>query len=576
MTAEADTPSSPERGDEAEGIGSEAPSPEDAGSSPEDPGRGRAALFVGAGIFSSRVSGFVREATLAYFFGSSAVADVWRAALRTPNVLQNLLGEGTLSASFIPVYAEFLEEGREEDAGRFAGAVLGILSVVAGGLALLGVLVAPWLVRLLFFDWEPWMQELAVRIIRIFFPMTAVLVLSAWAVGVLNTHRRFFVSYVAPVFWNLAMVVAMVVFGAGIGLEAVGEDADLVVLTAWGALVGGAAQLGFQAPWVVKHLRHFRISLGRRVAGVGEAIRNFVPVVTARGVVNLSGWIDVILAAQLAVGAVAVLGYAQILYVLPISLFAMSVAASELPELSRQRQAARRVLAAQVSAALRRIAYFVVPSTLAYLFLGDVLTAALFQRGEFGEADSLVVYGVLACYAVGLPASSGSRALSSAFYALRDTRTPARVAYLRVALSIVLGVSLMFPLDAFGVGRLRFGAAGLALGASAAAWLEYGLLRARLARAIGPHGPGSDMVTRSLLAATLAAGAGVAVLLVLPVIPPGAGLLAGLTGLSVDIVSPPVRALETVVPFGVVYLAVAALLGASPGGEGGSATPAGS
>ena len=526
-----------------------------------DGAQARAAFRVGAGIFASRVSGFVREAALAYFFGSSAVADVWRAALRTPNVLQNLLGEGTLSASFIPVYAEFLEQGREEDAGRFAGAVLGILAVVSGGLALLGVLVAPLLVRLLFFDWEPWMQELAVQIIRIFFPMTAVLVISAWAVGVLNTHRRFFVSYVAPVFWNLAMVTAMVVFGVGLGLEAVERDADLVVLTAWGALAGGALQLGFQAPWLMKNLRHFRISVSRRVAGVQEAIRNFIPVVTARGVVNLSGWIDVVLAAQLAVGAVAVLGYAQILYVLPISLFAMSVAASELPELSRKREEARRALAPRVSQALRRISYFVIPSMLAYLFLGDVLTAALFQRGDFGEVDSIVVYGVLACYAVGLPASSGSRALSSAFYAIRDTKTPARIAYLRVALSVALGITLMFPLDSVGVGRLRFGAAGLALGASAAAWLEYVLLRRRLTKVIGPHGPGAPMVARIFLAGGLASAAGVGVFLALPPVAPGSDVLASLTGLPVSVVSPPMLALETVLPFGVVYLAAAVGLG---------------
>lgn len=526
-----------------------------------DGGQARAAFWVGAGIFTSRVSGFVREAALAYFFGSSAVADVWRAALRTPNVLQNLLGEGTLSASFIPVYAEFLEQGREEDAGRFAGAVLGILTLVAGGLALLGMAVAPFLVRLLFFDWEPWMQELAVRIIRIFFPMTAILVLSAWSVGVLNTHRRFFVSYVAPVFWNLAIIGSMVVFGLGLGLEAAEADADLVVLTAWGALVGGTLQVAFQAPWILRHLRHFRLSASRRVAGVKEAIENFIPVVTARGVVNLSGWIDVVLAAQLAVGAVAVLGYAQILYVLPISLFAMSVAASELPELSRKREEARRSLAPRVSQALRRISYFVIPSTLAYLFLGDVVTAALFQRGDFGETDTLVVYGVLACYAVGLPASSGSRALSSAFYAIRDTRTPARVAYLRVGLSIALGVALMFPLDTLGVGRLRFGAAGLALGASAAAWLEYVLLRKRLAKAIGPHGPGVAMIVRSVLAGCLASAAAVAVLTVLPTVPPGSDAVSSMIGLPVVFVAPLMRALETVLPFGVVYLAAAAVLG---------------
>jgi len=513
----------------------------------------RAAVRVGAGIFLSRLTGFVREAVFAYYFGASAVADVWRAALRTPNVLQNLLGEGTLSASFIPVYAEFLEEGREEEAGRFAGAALGILATVAGGLALLGVLAAPLLVRVLFFDWDPWMQELAIRIVRILFPMTAVLVVSAWALGVLNTHRRFFVSYVAPVLWNVAMVTVLVAFGTGLGWSAAGREVELVVVLAWGALAGGVLQLGAQLPWVVRHLHHFRLSVSRRVAGVREAIRNFVPVVTARGVVNLSGWIDVVLAAQLAVGAVAVLGYAQILYLLPISLFAMSVAASELPELSRSRKEAASVLSSRVSTALERIAYLLVPSALAYLFLGDVLTAALFQRGEFGGPDTLVVYGVLACYALGLPASSASRVLSSAFYALRDTRTPARIAYLRVGVSVVLGASLMFPLDRYGVAGLRFGAAGLALGASVGAWVEYGLLRRRLRSAIGGHAPP--------VAGAAAVAAGVGAQLLLPGPEGLARTLSRPLPVGPGALEPVLLALETVLPFGVVYLATAAALG---------------
>jgi len=269
----------------------------------------------------------------------------------------------------------------------------------------------------------------------------------------------------------------------------------------------------------------------------------------------------VILAAQLAVGAVAVFGYAQILYLLPISLFAMSVAASELPELSRKREEARRALAPRVSQALRRISYFVIPSTLAYLFLGDVLTAALFQRGEFGGTDTLVVYGVLACFSLGLPATSGSRVLSSAFYALHDTRTPARIAYLRVAVSVGVGAALMFPMDHLAVGPLRLGAAGLALGASLAAWIEYALLRKRLRKLLGEHGPGSGTVVRIGLAASLATAAGVAASLAIPAPAPGSRFLSGLLRLPPGSLDHLVRAAETVLPFGVAYLAVTAALG---------------
>jgi putative peptidoglycan lipid II flippase len=509
----------------------------------------------------SRVTGVLRESVFAYFFGATAVADVWRAALRTPTVLQNLLGEGTLSASFIPVYATFLEEGREEEAGRFAGAVLGILTVVAFGLALLGILIAPWMIPLFFPRWEPWMQELGIRMVRILFPMMAVLVVSAWALGILNSHRRFFVSYVAPVAWNLALIGTLAGFGTFLGLGATGRESELVVALAWGALAGGVLQLFVQLPFVLPLLSHFRLSLGRSVNGVAEAIRNFWPVVLARGVVNLSGWVDMILAGLLGTGAIAVLGYAQQFYVLPISLFGMAIAASELPELSRIRGEVKEVLVPRVRAALERSAFLLLPSALAYLLLGDVFTAALFQRGEFGPSTTAVTHAVLAAYSLGLFASGSSRVLSSAFYALRDTRSPAKIAYMRVGVSMAVGFSLMFPLDRLAVGELHMGAVGLALGAASGAWLEYRLLRRRLTSLIGDHGPDPRRLRRIALAGAAALGAGFAAKVLL-----GFSLRPGLLNTllatsSVSWLLDPLAALATASAFGVAYLGTAALLG---------------
>jgi putative peptidoglycan lipid II flippase len=166
----------------------------------------RAASRVALGIGCSRALGFLREAVLAYFFGAGPHADVFRTALRGPNLLQNLLGEQTLSASFIPVYSRLLASGRPEVAGRFAGAIFGILLAVAAGVSLVGIWLAEPIVSLLApgyladaarvaagelsIDRFP----LAVRAVRIIFPMTGILVLSAWALGVLNSHRRFFIS----------------------------------------------------------------------------------------------------------------------------------------------------------------------------------------------------------------------------------------------------------------------------------------------------------------------------------------------------------------------------------------------
>jgi putative peptidoglycan lipid II flippase len=526
---------------------------------PRDGKKPRAAFWVGAGIFLSRLAGFIRDATLAFYFGNSREADVWRAALRLPNVVQNLLGEGTLSASFIPVYAEFLEEGRKVDAGRFAGAALGMLTVVAFGIALLGMAAAPLIVNLVFWEWSPEKQALTTALVRILFPMTALLVVSAWLLGILNSHRRFFVSYVAPVAWNAAIIAVLVVCGSLLGWDALGRDVDLVTAMAWGALIGGGLQVLVQLPWAVPLLRGFRLSVDRHVKGIQEAISNFLPVVAARGIVNVSGFLDFVLAHLLAEGALAMLGYAQTLYLLPIALFGMSIAAAELPELSRQRQNVDAVLVPRVRSALDRLAFLLIPSALAYLFLGDVLTAALFRRGDFGIPDVAAVHVVLAAYALGLPASAASRSLSSAFYALRDTRTPAVIATIRVVVSLAIGASLMFPLDRFGVGDLRFGAAGLALGSAVGAWLEYGLLRRHLNRRLGPHGPASGRLIRMMIAGIVAVLIGVGMKAVLG--------FSGSAGLLTEAFSgapwllDPAAALGTAGMFGVGYLGISALLG---------------
>ncbi|NNF37187.1 MAG: murein biosynthesis integral membrane protein MurJ [Gemmatimonadetes bacterium] len=524
-------------------------------------GSASGAWWVGVGIFLSRISGLVREIVFARFFGTSAVADVWRALLRVPNVIQNLLGEGTLSASFIPIYAEFLEDGREEDAGRFAGAILGLVMVAAFSTALVGILLAPWLVPLLFPRWTPAQVAIGIDVLRILFIMTATLSVSAWALGVLNSHRRFLVSYAAPVAWNVGLIGAIGVFGGLLGWEL---DA-LVVALSWGGVVGGLLQLGVQLPWLLPLLRGFRLSLDRRVEGVADAIRAFGPVVAARGVVNLSSLVDVVLAGLLAVGALSVLGYAQILYLFPISLFGMSVAAAELPEMSRQRREATEALAARVRTALDRLAFVLVPTTLAFLTLGDTFVAALFQGGRFGPEGTAATYAVLAGYSLGLPASAASRTLSSSFYALRDTRTPALIAGWRVLVSIVVGASLMFPFDQFSVGSgegaLRLGAVGLALGAAVGSWLEYGLLRRRLGERIGPHAPETGRRLRRWVAGFAAVAVGLGAKLWLgSLVPAHAGWLvealgADSKGLAI------LLAVGTGGSFGVAYLAFCHLLG---------------
>lgn len=514
-----------------------------------------ASAMVAAGILLSRVMGLVRESVFAAYFGTTAFADVFRAALKMPNFLQNMLGEGTLSASFIPVYSELLHEGREREAGRLAGAIFGLLAAGAGALALVGALGAPLITTIFLPGFEGERYTLAVHITRILFPMAGILVLSAWSLGILNSHRQFFLPYFAPVFWNAAMIATLLLMGSRLSLD------RLVVALSWGALIGGALQFLVQMPGVLRVEKGLRLSLGRGVAGVRETVTNAGPAITGRGVVQISAWADTWLASLLSVGALAIFGYASTLYLLPISLFGMSVAAAELPELARQRQGSTEALRARTSAGLERIAFYIVPSFVAYALLGDVVIATIYQRGEFTRADTLSTWVVLLGFTTGLIATTGSRLFSSTFFALRDTRTPARFAVIRVVLSIALGVVLMLtfegvrverwgmdipagPLGHLRVGGQPLGVFGLTLGAGMAAWVEWWMLKRALRARIGAVGAGAGPLARMFAAALAGAGAGWGVRLLLPdrVIP----LIAGVLVLGA---------------YGVVYFGVAAALG---------------
>jgi hypothetical protein len=252
---------------------------------------------------------------------------------------------------------------------------------------------------------------------------------------------------VAPVIWNGAMIGTLFFFGVRM------EQDGLVIALAWGALAGGALQFLIQLPWVLRLEPNLVATLGRKMTEVGEVVRNAIPAIMGRGVVQVSAYIDMVLASLLAIGGVAAIGYAQTLYMLPVSLFGMSVAAAELPELSRQRRAAAEVLRQRASGALRRMAFYVVASFVVFITLGDVVVAALYQTGEFGRAQTILVAATLAAYAFALMASTATRLYSSTYFALRDTKTPAMFATVRVALAAVLGFTLMVqfePVDIFG------------------------------------------------------------------------------------------------------------------------------
>jgi len=477
----------------------------DTSSRQSHPSTGRSAFFVGAGILISRIVGLIRQRIFAHYFGRSGAGDAFSAAFRIPNFLQNVFGEGALSASFIPVYAKLLAQEDEKEAARVANAVFGVLALVTSVIVLIGVLATPYFVTAIAPGFQDERRDLAIRLVRIFFPGAGLLVLSAWCLGVLNSHHRFFISYTAPVAWNAAIIAGLIFFGHRLDLDPLAEA------TAWASVIGSGLQFAVQLPTVLGLIHRFLPTLDVFNEHVRRVLQNFFPVFMSRGVVQISAFVDAFLASYLGQGAMVALNYAQSLYTLPVSLFGMSVSAAELPTMSKElgsEQAVAESLRQRLDQGLHRIAFFIVPSSMAFLALGDVITAVLYQTGRFVQADTTFVWGILAGSAVGLLASTLGRLYSSTYYALHDTRTPLRFAIVRVVLTTALGYfcSLQLP-RLLGIDP-QWGVAGLTASAGIAGWVEFALLRRSLNRRIGRTGLPGSYVVKLWLSAGIGAGLG--------------------------------------------------------------------
>ena len=511
------------------------------------------AFFVASGIFISRILGLARERVFAHYFGNSVAAAAFKAALRIPNFLQNLFGEGVLSASFIPVYAGLLGEDKQKEADHVAGAVFGLLALVVGIFTAAGVFFTPTFIDWIAPGFEADARQLAITLVRIIFPGTGLLVLSAWCLGILNSHRRFFLSYTAPVLWNLA-IIATLLFCGGAAQE------DLARYTAYGLVIGCVLQFAVQLPSVLKLLGKFRPNLNTTSKSVRQVLRSFGPVVVGRGVVQLSAYIDTAYASLISTRALSALAYAQTLYLIPVSLFGMAVSAAELPEMSQvqgtQDEIAHK-LQTRINAGLTRIAFFVVPSIAAFLVLGDVVGGALLQSGRFNAGDTRYMWYLLIGATVGLLATTMGRLYSSAFYAIKDTKTPLYFATLRVVLTAGLAYWSAVKLPGkLGIPK-ELGAVGITATTGLAAWIEFLLLRFRLAQRIGTTGVARETLLKLWGSALVAAGVGLLIKVFL-VHSFGADIAKGEWGatiLPMPQFSTLLTALSVLMPFGCIYFA---------------------
>ncbi len=516
---------------------------EQAGLPGGDQAERRSAFTVASGILVSRLTGLLRQTAFAHYFGDTAQADAFNVALRIPNALRNLLGEGSVGAAFIPVYSALIE--RDERASRvMANTVLGFLLAVVSALTIIGIAVTPWLVMILApgYGDQPEQLALVIRLTRVLFPMAGLMVISGWCLGVQNSHRRFFWSYASAALWSVAQIALLVGFGGRAeSLE------QLAWWLAWATLVGSVLQIIAQLPEVLKLLGVVRPAIRRNIEGVAPVLRNFVPVVAAVGVVQLSAFVDQAIATFLVEGAVTNLFYANTLALLPVSLFGISVVASSLPELSRSSAVQRtEALLARVRTAWMRLLFFIVPSAVVLIVLGDYCAGIVYRSGRFGAEQQTIVHYVLAAYAVGLISFASVRLLASVFHAQQDYATPLRASVLSLSVSAVAAAAIALPMR-----HSVFAPAAIALGSALGSYSNFVFLMYRIRRTVG------GVYTREMWSTTfrIFASAIVAALVVLPlraVLDPSSPRLWGPVAIGV---------------YGVVFLLSAWLLGSEEAGR---------
>jgi len=433
----------------------------------------KAAGLVSFGTLTSRVMGLCRDVAIAFAFGAGLYSDAFFVAFRVPNLIRRLLGEGPMSAAFIPVFSEYREKRSEKEAWKLASNLTGLMGGLALVLTVAGMFAAPVIVRVIAPEWDldGVKGGVTVRLTRLMFPYLFLVVLYALAMAVLNSCRRFFVPAAAPALLNLGMIWGALVMSPYFDPPVMG--------LAWGVLLGGALQLGVNVPPLRSIGYRWRPGFDTRDEGVRRVGRLMVPTVVGLAVNDINQVVDTILASLLAEGSVSWLFYGSRLTQFPLGLIGIAMGTAILPTLSAQSaRGALKELRETVSFGLRVVFFLTFPAIIGLTVLRTPITALIFQRGEFAVSDTVATGQAIFFYALGMWAAGGIRILASAFYSLKDTRTPFLTAAAAMAANILLNLYLMTVM----------GHAGLALASSLSIIFQFFLLAHLLRRRLGPFG----------------------------------------------------------------------------------------
>jgi putative peptidoglycan lipid II flippase len=427
------------------------------------------AAAVGAGTLLSRIAGLVRDQVTAYCFGASLAADAFFVAFRLPNLLRRLLAEGALTPAFVAVFSERLAKEGVDSAGALFRGASALLALVLLAITLLGLWLAPEIILVMApgFKADPARFDLAVRLARIVFPYIFFISLTALAMGALNSLGRFNVPAVGPVLLNVAMILGALFLAPLM-------DEPIVGL-AIGALAGGVLQLAIQLPFLWKAGPFLGFSLNFRDPAIKKTLKLVGPAALGVAAYQISIFANTQLASLLPDGSVSFLYYADRLVQFPLGVFTLALSTAALPALAKARAQNSMAEFETVYRSSLGLGFFIsLPATIGLMVMGEALVSLLFERGQFGPAHAVATAKALWAYAVGLPFLSGISLAARVFFSLGDSKTPAKIAAVSLAIGLALAAGLMWPM----------GPAGLALGSSLASavnfiWLSRALSQRR-------------------------------------------------------------------------------------------------
>src|SRR6266496_423392 len=457
----------------------------------------RSASIITPLTLASRVTGYIRDKIIALTLGAGERSDAFFVAFRIPNMLREIVGEGAMSSAFIPVYAEVAHKRSDEEARAFVGRALGSFAAILAALTIVGILCSPLLVDLLArqFRSTPGKFALTVALNRWIFPYIFLVSVVAFCQAVLNAKHRFAAAAAAPIFLNIAMILGAAVLAPHLEEPTYGLAA--------GVLLGGVLQIAIQIPQLTKMRAVGRPHLGWRDPAVRSVLLLMTPRLFAYGINTINTVISTRFAASLGNANVSHFYYANRLKELVLGGFAVSLATAILPLLSRQALSEDRgPFKDNLAFALRLLVFVTIPASVGLIVLKASIVGVLFEGGEFDAADTQATAGALAALAAGLFFFAGVRVVVPAFYALKDTRLPVLAALADCAAVVLLCAVLTRPL----------GLPGIGLAASAAAFVNLGILLAILRRREGRlHGRqiaaslGRVAVAAAVMAVALAA-----------------------------------------------------------------------